>query len=214
MKNYDALKTKIAKVDPSSTSSSAYTPTNSPASCPELGDNWRASDNLPPTPDSKLCDCMYNTLECVPKDGLDIKDYGDIFDFICDKSKESCVGISGDTMTGVFGAYSMCGAKEKLGHVLDAYYRSQNNAADACDFDGQAVVTKAAGAAASCSDSLSSASAANSAAATATGGGSSSASSSSIAVPIPMQNAFTIGELAVGLYALVAMGVGAGMVLL
>lgn len=213
MKNYKALQSKLAAVKPSSTSSSAYSPTNSAQACPELTDNWVASNDLPPTPDSDLCDCMFASLSCVPKQGLDVKDYGDIFGYICENSKESCVGISGDVSTGVFGAFSMCGAKQKLGYVLDAYYKNLNSASDACDFDGQAVLTKPAAAASTCSKALSSASAANSVAATATAGGSSS-TSSNVAVPIPIKNAFTIGELAVGLYAVVAMGVGAGMVLL
>jgi len=213
MKNYKVLSSKIAAATPSSTSSSAYTPTNSAQSCPPLDDNWVASNSLPPTPNQELCDCMFNSLTCVPAKGLALKDYGAIFDYICDASKESCVGINGDVTSGVFGAYSMCGAKEKLGYVLDAYYKNQNMASSACDFDGQAVLTSAPAAASTCSKILSSASAANSVAATATGAGG-AAKSSNIAAPIPIKNAFTIGELAVGLYAVVAMGVGAGMVLL
>lgn len=214
MKNYNALKTKLASVSPSSTASSAYTPSNSPAACPALTENWVASNNLPPTPDSTLCDCMFSSLSCVPKSGLDEEDYGAIFDYICDADKSACVGISGNVTSGVFGAYSMCGSKEKLGYVLDAYYKNQNRASTACDFKGQAVVTKAASPQGTCSKALSSASAVNSQAATATAPSGGSAKSSNIAAPIPMKNAFTIGELAVGLYVIVAMGVGAGMVLL
>jgi len=216
MKNYNALKTVIASVDPSSTASSAYSPTNSPASCPDLTQNWQASgDNLPPTPDSALCDCMFNSLACQPKANLDPDNYGDIFGFICGAKPQACQGISGNTSTGVYGAYTGCNDKQKLGYVLDQYYKSLNNAADACDFKGQAVINKAPSASGSCSAALSSASAANSVAATATqASGSSTATNSNVAAPVSMKALFSIGDVAVGLYVLVAMGVGATMVIL
>jgi hypothetical protein len=217
MKNYAALSTVIASVKPSSTASSAYTPTNSPASCPDLSEIWEASDKLPPTPNSSLCDCMYKTLTCVPKSGLQSDKYGDIFDYICGSKPEACNGINGNVTTGVYGSYSMCNSEQKLGYVLDQYYRLLNGDSTACDFDGQAVVTKAAGAQSSCSAALSSASAANSVAATATSGATGSASASasdSFARPMSVKSTFTIGDLAIGAYVLVAMGAGAAMVAL
>jgi hypothetical protein len=214
MKNYNALKTKIAAATPSSTASSAYTPTNTPAACPNLSETWAASDNLPPSPDKSLCDCMYNTLSCVPKSGLATDKFGDIFGYICGAKPEACNGINANVTTGVYGAYSMCNAQQKLGFVLDAYYKELSNSADACDFNGQAVVSKPASAQSSCSAALSSASAANSQAATATAAPSSTATETNLARPMSVQSLFSIGDLAVGLYALVAMGVGATMVVL
>jgi hypothetical protein len=41
MKDYDTLKTRLASVQPSSTSMDDYKPTNSPAACPELGEFWK-----------------------------------------------------------------------------------------------------------------------------------------------------------------------------
>lgn len=222
MKNYDTLKSVIAKVDPSGTSMDEYKPTNSPAACPAVGKDWKVKGgNLPPTPDSSLCDCMYKSLTCVPADDLKPKAYGAIFDFICDASKEACTGINGNTTSGVYGAYSMCGAREKLGYVLDQYYQGQNSAADACDFKGQATL-QTADDASSCQDALASASSANEIAATATSGadatgaaGAGASESSNAAMPGgPLRGAFALGELAVGLYVVVAMGVGASMVLL
>lgn len=215
MKNYNALKTRIASVSPSSTASSAYTPTNTPAACPSLSGSWAASNNLPPKPDTSVCSCMYNTLSCVPKSGLAPDKFGAIFNFICGSVPSACAGINGNTTTGVFGAYSMCDAQSKLGYVLDQYYKNQKSAADACGFNGQAVLTKPAAAASSCSAALSSASAANSVAATATGASASSTSTSTnLAVPVSVKALFTVGDMAIGLYVLVAMGVGATMVVL
>jgi len=218
-KDFAPLATVMAKVDPKGIDESSYTPTNSPQACPDVSSNWKVTgDALPPTPDEKLCDCMYKTLSCVPSRDLSPKDYGPIFGYICGAKGNSCAGITANTETGVYGAFSMCNPQQKLGHVLDAYYRSQNSASGACDFDGQAVIQKKAAADASCKDGLASASAQNSIAATATSGssgaGATAAKSSNFAAPVPMKNLFTMGDMAIGMYLVVAMGVGAGMVLL
>ncbi len=158
---------------------------------------------------------MYNTLTCVPSASTSTKSYGAIFDYICDHDAKACSVISANTSSGVYGPYSMCNDTQKLGAVLDAYYKDQNSDKTACDFNGQADVVKPVGAASSCSAALSSASAAASVAATATsGGGSGPAKSSNIAAPIAMKNMLVIGDIAVGAYVVVAMVVGAGMVML
>lgn len=221
MKNYDTLKSRVAAANPSSTSANAFTPTNSPASCPPVSDNWKVKgEALPPTPDASLCGCMASSVSCGPADNLDSKNYGAIFDFICGSKdgKKLCAGINGDTVSGVYGAYAGCAAKDKLGYVLDQYYQSQNKAAGACDFKGQAVL-KSASAASSCTSALASASSANANAATATSGngasGPAAASSSSAAVGTgPVRSLFALGDLMIGLYVVVAMGVGASMVML
>ena len=216
MADYDTLKTKLSTAIPTGTSSDSYTPTNSPAACPALGSSWVANgNNLPPTPDSNLCGCMFNTLSCVPEPSLNTSSYGSIFNYICSNDAAACAGILTNTTTGVYGPYSMCNDTQKLGVVLDAYYKNQNSAKTACDFQGAAEVVKPAGAASSCSASLASASSAVNNAATATSGsGPGAAKSSSLAAAIPMKNLLSIGDMAVGMYVVVAMGVGAGMMLL
>ncbi|KAI1454223.1 carbohydrate-binding module family 43 protein [Annulohypoxylon moriforme] len=219
MKNYKALQSKLADVKPSSTSMAAYNPTNSPAACPAISDNWKVAGALPPTPDSDLCDCMVSSLSCVPADDLAEKDYGDIFGYICKNDAAACAGIKHDTETGVYGPYGMCNAKDQLAHVLNAYYQNQNSAADACDFNGAAKVVSAK-TDSSCQSSLAKANSAVAVAATATAGSavasSTSESSENAAAPasVRMTPFLTMGDMAVGLYMLVAMGVGAGMVML
>ena len=216
MADYDALKTKLSTAVPTGTSSDAYTPTNSPAACPAIGDSWVANgNNLPPTPDSNLCNCMFSTLSCVPQPNLNTSSYGDIFNYVCTNDPAACAGILTNTSTGVYGPYSMCNSTQQLGVVLDAYYKNQKSASTACDFQGAAEIVKPVGAASSCSASLASASSAVNNAATATSAsGPGAAKSSSLAAAIPMKNLLSIGDMAVGMYVVVAMGVGAGMVLL
>lgn len=220
MENYDTLKSVMAEVEPSGVEMDSYSPTNSPQACPPVSKDWAVKGNtLPPTPDSSLCDCMFSSVSCAPADDLDVKDYKPIFDYVCEQEPKACAGINGNTTSGVYGAYSMCNPKEKLAYVLDQYYQSQGKATTACDFEGQATIKKATEAS-NCKSALSSASSANEIAATATSGpdstsDSSSESSSNAAVAFgPARGLFALGDLAVGLYVIVAMGVGAGMVLL
>jgi hypothetical protein len=155
---------------------------------------------------------MYASLSCVPSSSLAQKDFGDIFGYVCSESPDACAGISGNATTGVYGAYSMCNATQQLGYVLDQYYKAQNSASTACDFDGKATLQSAASDS-SCSSALASASAA----ATGTRGtsGGAASTSSNAAVPRgPVKAVFGLADMAMGLYVLVAMGVGAGMVLL
>lgn len=217
MKNYKVLQSKLADVKPSSTSMAAYNPTNSPAACPAISDNWKVAGALPPTPDSDLCECMVNSLSCVPADDLDEKDYGDIFGYICKNDAAACAGIKHDTETGVYGPYGMCNAKDQLAHVLNAYYVNQNSASDACDFNGAAKLVSAK-TDSSCQSSLAKANSAVAVAATATAGSavaSSTSESTENAAPASVRTPLlAMGDMAVGLYMLVAMGVGAGMVML
>jgi hypothetical protein len=210
MANYDALKTVMSSVAPSATSMDAYTPTNSPAACPDLNKSWQVKgESLPPTPDASLCECMFASLSCVPASSTSPKDYGDIFNYVCSETPDACAGISGNTTSGVYGAFSMCNATQQLGYVLDQYYKSQNNAAGACDFEGKATIQRGA-ADSTCSAALSSASAG----ATSTSGADSQTSSNAAVARGPVKAMFGLADAAVGLYVLMAMGVGAGMVLL
>ncbi|KAI0095885.1 carbohydrate-binding module family 43 protein [Daldinia grandis] len=218
MKNYKVLQSKLADVKPSSTSMASFDPTNSPAACPAISKNWKAAEALPPTPDSSLCDCMYKSLSCVPSDDLDEKDFGDIFGYICENDAAACAGIKHDTETGVYGPYGMCNAKEQLGHVLNAYYTNQNSASTACSFKGAAQLVDGSKDS-TCEASLAKASSAIAVAATATaasGTSSTGESSENAAAPasVRMTPLMTMGDMVVSLYVLVAMGVGAGMVML
>lgn len=218
LKDYTSLSSRVNAASPSSTSMDAYTATNSAAACPAVGTSWQASDLLPPTPDATLCECMYNSLTCVPSSSIDTDAYSDIYGYICAADESYCAGVTGNSTTGVYGAYSMCNSTQMLGYILDQYYQGQGADSSACSFSGDAV-TQAAATASSCSSQLASASSANAIAATATAGSTSSgsstkssSSSSSLAMPSMQKMSFNLGNMAIGLYVVVAMGAGAAMV--
>lgn len=211
------MSSRVNAATPTSTSMAAYTPTNSAASCPAVNEDWQANSVLPPTPDSDLCECMYNSLTCVASSSINGSAYSDIYGYVCGEDESYCAGVTANVTSGVYGAYSMCNSTQMIAYVLDQYYQGQGSDSTACDFDG-AATTKAAATASSCSSALASASSANAVAATATAGSSSSgssnsssSSSSSIAMPSTHTMLFSIGDMAIGMYMLVAMGAGAAL---
>ncbi|RYO79832.1 hypothetical protein DL766_006022 [Monosporascus sp. MC13-8B] len=218
MKNYDRLEKVMKEVEPTGVKMDNYEPTNSPAACPPLAKDWEVADVLPPTPDASLCNCMYNSLECAPADDLEEEDFGEIFGYICGQDETACAGIKSDTAAGVYGPYVMCNPREQLGHVLDSYYKNQGRSSTACKFQGQAQVVSPK-AESKCSDALSSASSQVAFAATATavastpgstsGSGSGSGSDAEGAAVGNVRM-----SMAAAMYGLLAMGIGAGIVLL
>ena len=155
MKNFKALAKQVAAVDPPLMNMTDYEPENEPAACPPLSEDWEVSSAaLPPTPDEETCECMFAGLSCVPTPSLDEEQYAGIFDYICDAKGGLCKGIQGNATAGEYGAFSMCNAEQKLGYVLDQYYKQQKEAKDACDFRGQATEVTAEEGASGCEERL------------------------------------------------------------
>jgi 1,3-beta-glucanosyltransferase GAS1 len=214
MSNYEVLSTKLASVAPSSTSMAAYTATNTAQACPAVGDSWQAAEALPPTPNRDLCECMYASLSCQPAASLSSDDYGDIFDYVCANDADACSSIKHDEATGVYGPYVGCNSTQQLGAVLQAYYENQNSASTACDFKGSATINSEPASNSTCKTLMDAASSSAAIAATATGSGSTSTSTANFAAPVRVERLMTIGDVAIGMYMMVAAGVGAAMVYL
>lgn len=135
--DYDNYKEQILKVKPDTVSLSSYDASDlKPRQCPPVGDDWEASEVLPPTPNDKICSCMVKSVGCAPSKKAKTEDIGEMLGFICNEI--DCDGISVDAAEGRYGAFSMCDPMEKLAWALDAYYKGQNEAEDACDFEGKA----------------------------------------------------------------------------
>ncbi|PHH62654.1 hypothetical protein CDD81_6800 [Ophiocordyceps australis] len=137
---FGALKAQLRK-QPKAISRDAYTPRTEPRSCPPVSPIWQSHPNLPPTPNSALCQCMYNSRTCIPSSILSAASYSEIFNYICGASESACETIASHPETGVHGNYTMCDDTAKLAAVLDAYYKEQVTPS-ACKFDGKAKIQK------------------------------------------------------------------------
>lgn len=139
LKDFENYKSQIKKINPKGVSMSSYTPPDlKMRDCPAVGKDWEAHETLPPTPDAKICKCMVDNLTCVPSNKVKTDDIGELIGWICGDAGTDCGGISTDPASGVYGAFSMCTPEEKLAWALDAYYKEQGEAEDACDFKGKA----------------------------------------------------------------------------
>jgi 1,3-beta-glucanosyltransferase GAS1 len=143
--DYTALSRQLALISPTQVASSAYTPSNSAPSCPSPTQGvWDAATSLPPTPNEELCDCVLPSLQCIAKPNLPATNISSLFGLICGTLHQDCSGINANgTYPGQYGAYSPCNATVKLSWLMNEYYISQNKAAGACNFGGQAATQSA-----------------------------------------------------------------------
>lgn len=139
--DFNFLATQIANANPTGVNSASYNPTNTAAAqCPSVNSDWRASSELPPTPNQQLCECMFAALTCVPNN-VQTDDVGDLFGVVCGLADGVCDGIKANGTSGTYGAYGMCNPTQQLGWALNSYYerqKSSGNGASACDFSGSA----------------------------------------------------------------------------
>lgn len=145
--NFAALASAIASVDGNASTTpvtmSSYTPSNTARACPAVAANsWLASDVLPPTPNTTICENMVQASSCVPAAGLSANATASLFGTVCGLDVTACKGISSNATTGEYGAYVMCNSTQQLTNALNTYYSNQKKASTACDFDGQATVVK------------------------------------------------------------------------
>jgi len=220
--DFTALQSQLALATPSSTSSDAYTVTNTVAqACPPTGADWAAASALPPIVNADLCSCMISSLSCVANDGLSGNETAALFNTVCGLQSSACDGIAANSTTGVYGAYSMCSTSQQLSFAFDQYYQSQKKVSTACSFGGNAK-TQSGSTSSGCSSLLSQAGTAGTGTVTTapTGTGSSSGSSSSStttkksAAGVVVVPRFDTGLLQLGAYLVVAGMASAGMIML
>lgn len=221
--DFNNLKDAMEKVDPKGEKKDSYKPsTPETKECPK-DKNWKASEELPPSPNPELCTCMSKAAKCTVKKSTSPKDIGKLFGTVCGMDKDACKGVSADAEKGVYGAYSMCSPQEQLTFAVNAYYEKQNGASDACDFEGAAETQDAKDPSGSCKDLTkqagpsgtgkvtSSPTAAGSGSGGSPEGGSESSSSAAFPTAIP---AFNFGLLSLGAYVVCSALAGASLILM
>jgi len=184
--DYTALSTQLNNIDPTLVQEGSYTPTNTAPSCPTTAlSTWMAAVSLPPTPNEGLCNCAPATFGCLADNNLAAQNISELFGYICGSLGVDCTGITANgTSPGVYGAYSYCNATVQLSWLMNSYYDSQNKAAGACEFSGQAYTQSAQSPSGTCASLISQAGAAGTGVVTSTngalsGGGSNSSGSGS-----------------------------------
>lgn len=148
MEDFQPLAEAIASVnanasDTTTISMSSYTPSNVPRACPSVAaDFWLASDVLPPTPNTTLCENMVASSACVPSAATagDADTMASLFGTVCGLDATACKGITSNATTGTYGEFVMCNTTQQLTNALNTYYTNQKKASTACSFNGAAKV--------------------------------------------------------------------------
>ncbi|KAL8713939.1 MAG: hypothetical protein Q9220_002085 [cf. Caloplaca sp. 1 TL-2023] len=141
--DFTVLSSQIAKVNPTGVAMASYSPTNKPQACPTQNTVWAANDTLPPSPNNAVCSCMVQSLNCTANTSINDDAIETNFNYLCDPSNgDFCSGILANGTTGVYGAYSMCNAQERISWAFNAFFMDQttNNPknTDPCNFKGAA----------------------------------------------------------------------------
>ncbi|KAJ5179859.1 hypothetical protein N7492_003069 [Penicillium capsulatum] len=222
LKDFENLSSKMAKISPSAVNSDKYSVTTTAGrSCPTIGSDWNAASKLPPSPDANLCSCMYDTLECVPTKS-DAKSIGKTFGYL-GKYEGVMDGVSSNSTSGKYGAYSMCSPKERLAFAMDTFYQKNKgkSGSKACDFDGAATTKKATSANGQCTSQMKAIGTAGTgtvdshlAASTGAGAGGEGTSTSKGVAPGVAPQAVHVGALQAGFYMVAALASGAFMIML
>ncbi|CCH46147.1 putative secreted protein [Wickerhamomyces ciferrii] len=152
--DFNYLSKELANISPTSAKSSDVSATT--ISCPSQAASWKASTDLPPTPEESVCECLSDSLSCVVSDDVAKKEYGDLYGSVC--GEIDCSGIQANASKGEYGTYSYCDDKTKLSFLLNEYYQQNGKKESACSFDGSASLNSGASTASSCSSVLSAAS--------------------------------------------------------
>jgi hypothetical protein len=224
--DFSNLSKQMASVNPTGVASDKYSvSTTVGRSCPTVGADWNAASVLPPSPNADLCECMYNSLECVPKSDISNKLIGSTFSYLGGEG-DVMAGVNSNATTGKYGAYSMCSTKQRLAWAMNRYYQENKGkaGASACGFNGAASTKKATTASGACATQMSSAgtkgtNVVSGSLAASTGGaatgtsGASGATSSGIAVSTVPQSVH-VGAWQAGAYAVAAIASGVFMIML
>ncbi|KAJ6008074.1 1-3-beta-glucanosyltransferase gel4 [Penicillium herquei] len=217
LSDFANLSSQMKKATPTGVAMSDYTvSTTVGRTCPTVDADWLAASSLPPSIDSDLCSCMYDSLTCVPVDGISTKKMTSVYSFLggVDGVMD---GVTGNATSGQYGSYSACDANQRLAWAMDQYYKKNSKSASACDFSG-AASTKSATTASSCTSQLAAAGTAGTGTVTgslnASGGSSSTSTSKGAGSALNIPQAVHVGAWQTGLYALVALATGAFMIVL
>ncbi|WWC91420.1 uncharacterized protein L201_006366 [Kwoniella dendrophila CBS 6074] len=136
----------------------ATAPPNSPAkssvtagqtTCPNESASLVASNNLPPTPNEEVCNCInQKALSCLVRSSTANSPtiVGDLLNYACQllgtstNGTASCDPIGGNGTAGTYGELSYCSPAIKLSYAMSAYYEF-NPIDSSCDFAGNATLS-------------------------------------------------------------------------
>ncbi|GAV51968.1 hypothetical protein ZYGR_0AF04400 [Zygosaccharomyces rouxii] len=100
-------------------------------------ETWKASVELPPSPNAEICKCLEQVLPCLVSPFTSSWNYQDHFDYAC--SQVDCRDITTDGETGVYGEFSYCIPEQKLALEISKMYHTKNHPTGFCPMSSKNV---------------------------------------------------------------------------
>lgn len=91
---------------------------------------WKASIEMPPSPNAEICQCLEQTLPCFVAPFSSGWNYQDHFDYAC--SQVDCSDITTDGERGIYGEFSYCLPEQKLALQISKMYHMRNHPTGFC----------------------------------------------------------------------------------
>lgn len=136
LQDFKNLQKWYQRVDPNGPPLGLANHARSPTKCIQ-DQTWKASNELPRTPDRGKCECLQTTFSCLVTPYVNVNE-NELFNEIC--SLVDCSEVIGDGEFGAYGRFSDCSLRQRLSYALNKYYIEQGRNSGACDFDGRAIL--------------------------------------------------------------------------
>jgi hypothetical protein len=135
---YTALSSQLARVQPTSTLASQYTPSSiPPTSChnftmglldssTNVTQSTEVATILPSKPYKRLCSCMMETLNCTVNQNFDITTTYEKWKTICSENSQWCQAVR------IHGAWQGCNFTEKFSWSFNTFNEARGSNSNAC----------------------------------------------------------------------------------
>jgi hypothetical protein len=142
LEDFNTYKDQLSKLSLKPTKKSSYkAPKSNGSKCPKEGSNWKASNDLPPTPSVDACNCLAKTFSCVVSKSFNVtgenSDAGKLFGYACGDGKVDCTRLAADGTKGRYGDISYCDPTTQLSYAFNALYNKSKKNKEACPDDGK-----------------------------------------------------------------------------
>ncbi|KXN71177.1 carbohydrate-binding module family 43 protein, partial [Conidiobolus coronatus NRRL 28638] len=130
--DFDVYKKRLSDLKLSPANKSSYkAPSSSGTTCPTAGSNWKASNDLPPTPSVDACNCLVKSYDCIVNNSFNVSKpenkVGDIFKYACGEGKVDCTRFAADGENGKYGDLSFCDPSTQLSYAFNSMYKQSKN---------------------------------------------------------------------------------------
>lgn len=137
LEDFEFLRDEFSRAHPKGTNKSQYLQKQQQTSqktsrreCPAITRTWKATPQLPETPNRAKCSCLDESLPCLVSSFHDASKYEEYFDYVC--GQVDCSDIRADGERGKYGEFSDCSTEQKLAIQISKLFFLDSQLTDSC----------------------------------------------------------------------------------